>query len=184
MLCIHGDASAELTIENSHIKYASGVAVVLNNDQDTLFVTMSMKTINPDLFILNRCSQEKNQIKLKRAGANKVINPYTSGGHRMAAILARPQVEDSISVISPKHADMKLTLDEISLRGVFKYQNKNIKDSKIWEDCGISIVGIIKKNGETMINPLSDTKLSASDKVLLIGDNDKMDSFKKKLPKY
>ena len=182
MLCIHGDATAELTIENSHIKYASGVAVVLNNDQDNLFVTMSMKTINPDLFILSRCSQEENQ--LKRAGANKIINPYTSGGHRMAAILARPQVEDSISVISPKHADMNLTLDEISLRGFFKYENKSIKVLKIREEYGKSIVGIIKKNGETMINPLSDTKLSTSDKVLLIGDNDKMDSFKKKLPKY
>ena len=184
MLCINGDATAENTINDAKINNAAGVAVVLNNDQDNLFVTMSMKTTNPELFILSRCSKEENQPKLLRAGANKVINPYTAGGHRMAAMLSKPQVEDSISVISPKHADMNLTLDEISLRGLFSYENKTIKESQIREKYGITIVGIIKKNGETKINPSSDTKLSTSDTVLLIGDNDNLDSFKKILPSY
>ena len=184
MLCINGDATAENTINVAKINNAAGVAVVLNNDQDNLFVTMSMKTTNPELFILSRCSKEENQPKLLRAGANKVINPYTAGGHRMAAMLSKPQVEDSISVISPKHADMNLTLDEISLRGLFSYENKTIKESQIREKYGITIVGIIKKNGETKINPSSDTKLSTSDTVLLIGDNDNLDSFKKILPSY
>ena len=58
MLCIHGDAASETTIQESQIKNAGGVAVVLNNDQDNLFVTMSIKTVNPDSFILSRFSKE------------------------------------------------------------------------------------------------------------------------------
>ena len=184
MLCIHGDATAESTIQESQIISACGVAVVLNNDQDNLFVTMSMKTVNPDLFILSRCSKEENQIKLTRAGASKVINPYTAGGHRMAAILSNPQVEYSISLISPKHTDMNLILDEISLRGFFEFENKTIRETKIQEIYGVTIVGIIKKNGKTITNPTSEIKLSTSDKVLFIGDYHKMKKFTNNLPKH
>ena len=182
-LYIKGDATTEKTIQESQISKASGVSVVLNNDQDNLFVTMSMKTLNPDLFIISRCAKEENQPKLLRAGASKVINPYTAGGHRMAAILSKPQVEDSISVISPKHTDINLTIEEISLRGLFIYENKTISESKIREDFQLTIVGIIKKNGESVINPDSNTKLSTSDKVLLIGSYEKIKIFESTLTK-
>ena len=151
--------------------------MVLNNDQDNLFVTMSMKTLNPNLFIISRCAKQENQPKLLRAGANKVINPYTAGGHRMAAILSKLQVEDSISVISSKHTDINLTIEEISLRAVFIYENKTINESKIRENFQLTIVGIIRKNGESIINPDSNTKLSTSDKVLIIGSYEKIKVF-------
>ena len=107
-----------------------------------------MQTANPDLFILSRCAKEDNYSKLIRAGANKVINPYTAGGHRMAEILLKPQVEDSISVVSPKHSDLNLTLDEISFKGLNQYAGVLIKDSNIREEYDIMIVGIIKeRNG-------------------------------------
>ena len=43
----------------------------------------------------------------------------------MAEILIKPQVEDSISVISPKNSKMNLSIDEISLNGVKKYDGIN-----------------------------------------------------------
>jgi voltage-gated potassium channel len=182
MFCINGDATSEEILKDAKIDKAIGVAVVLDTDQENLFVTMSMKTTNPDLFILSRCSKEDNQSKLLRAGANKVVNPYTAGGHRMAEILSKPQVEDSISVISPKHSEMNLTLDEISLTGLTKYDGISIKDSKIKEEFSVSIVGIIKEDGNSIINPNSDSILEMNDTILLIGENDKMNLFKAQLP--
>ena len=182
MFCINGDATSEEILKDAKIDKAIRVAVVLDTDQENLFVTMSMKTTNPDLFILSRCSKEDNQSKLLRAGANKVVNPYTAGGHRMAEILSKPQVEDSISVISPKHSEMNLTLDEISLTGLTKYDGISIKDSKIKEEFSVSIVGIIKEDGNSIINPNSDSILEMNDTILLIGENDKMNLFKAQLP--
>ena len=46
----------------------------------------------------------------------------------------------------------------------------------------LTIVGIIKKNGESTINPNSNTKLSTSDKLLLIGSYDKIKKFEENLP--
>ena len=180
--CVHGDATSEETLTSARVDQASGVAVVLDTDQDNLFVTMSMKTTNPELFILSRCSKDDNKSKLIRAGANKVVNPYTAGGHRMAEILLKPQVEDSISVLSPKHAKMNLTLDEISLKNLDRYDGILIKDSKIREDYDVTIIGIIRNTGESLINPEPDTILNTSDTILLIGEVSNMDRFKANLP--
>jgi len=182
MYCIHGDATSEETLIDARVDKATGVAVVLDTDQENLFVTMSMKTAYPELFILSRCSNEKNKSKLIRAGANKVINPYTAGGHRMAEILSKPQVEDSISVLSPKHASLNLTLDEISLKDMDQYDNVLLKDSNIREKYDVIVVGIIRNNGDSIINPEPDTILNTTDIILLMGDADKMDKFKETLP--
>ena len=182
MLCINGDATSDEILQNAQIDKAAGVAVVLDTDQENLFVTMTIKTTNPDIFLLSRCAKEYNESKLLRAGANKVINPYKAGGHRMAEMLSKPQVEDSISVVSPKHADMNLTLDEISLKKCKEYDNVTINDSKIRENYDVNIVGIIKDNGESIINPEPDTLLNTNDIILLIGDEDKMSVFKEQLP--
>ena len=182
MFCVNGDATSEETLQDARVDKAVGVAVVLDTDQDNLFVTMSMKTTNPDLFILSRCAKEDNQSKLIRAGANKVVNPYTAGGHRMAEILSKPQVEDSISVVSPKHSDLNLTLDEISLKDLNQYDGVLIKDSNIREEFDVMIVGIIKETGESIINPAPNTILSNKYTILLMGESDKMDRFKAELP--
>ena len=182
MFCVNGDATSEETLQDARVDQAAGVAVVLDTDQDNLFVTMSMKTTNPDLFILSRCSMEDNQSKLIRAGANKVVNPYTAGGHRMAEILSKPQVEDSISVVSPKHSDLNLILDEISLKDLTQYDGVLIKDSNIREEFDVMIVGIIKETGKSIINPSPDTILSNKYTILLMGEPDNMDRFKAELP--
>ena len=182
MLCINGDATSDEILQDAQIDKALGVAVVLDTDQENLFVTMTIKTTNPDIFLLSRCAKEYNESKLLRAGANKVINPYKAGGHRMAEMLAKPQVEDSISVVSPKHSDLNLTLDEISLKNCKEYNNVTINESRIREDYDVTIVGIIKDTGESIINPESNTLLNTNDIILLIGEEDKMSLFKDKLP--
>ena len=182
MLCLHGDATSDDTLLSANIDKASGVAVVLDTDQDNLFVTMTIKTKYPDIFLLSRCAIEDNQSKLIRAGANKVINPYVSGGHRMAEILIKPQVEDSISVISPKNTKMNLTIDEISLNGVEKYDGVTIKESGIRDKFGISVVGIMDDEGKSTINPSSDEVLYSKQTISLIGQVEKMDRFKDQLP--
>ena len=100
----------------------------------------------------------------------------------MAEILNKPQVEDYKSVISPKNSNMNLSIDEISLNGVQKYDSVTIKESRIREKFGISIVGIMDDNGKSMINPSSDQILTSNQTIILIGDVDKMNKFKEELP--
>ena len=77
---------------------------------------------------------------------------------------------------------MNLTLDEISLKNMVKYEGVLLRDSKIREEYDIMIVGIIKNTGESIINPEPDTVLNTTDTVLLMGEVKNMDRFKAILP--
>ena len=100
----------------------------------------------------------------------------------MAEILAKPQVEDSISVTSTKHSDLNLTIDEISLSGSNQYEGISIGELSILKQLNINIVGIIKSDGKTDINPNSETILSIEDTILLIGNENNLNKFKDTLP--
>ena len=100
----------------------------------------------------------------------------------MAEILIKPQVEDSISVISPKNSKMNLTIDEISLKGVDKYNGITIKDSGIRDKFDISVVVIMDDKGKSIMNPASSEVLDTNQTIILIGDVEKMDKFKEELP--
>ena len=178
MYCIHGDVTKEETLQAARIEHAKGAAVVLDTDQDNLFVTMSIRTYNPDLFLLSRCAVEDNKEKLIRAGADKVVNPYTAGGHRMAEMLTKPQVEDSVSITTPKYDNIDLSVDEISLEYLIKFDGVKIKDTKLREEFNVLIVGIINDNGQATMNPDPETVLTTSDTVLIMGDTGKLSQFK------
>jgi len=180
ILCLHGDATMDETLKSANIERASGIAVVLDTDQDNLFVTMSIRTINPDVFLLSRCSKEANHAKIKRAGANKVVNPYTAGGHRIAEMLLSPLVEDSVSVVSQTHQNVDLSLDEISLESLTQFHGVTIKESKLREKFNLMIVGIIDSKGDSKINPAPETILNANSSILLMGNKENMNRFKRK----
>ena len=107
---ILGDATIEKTLEEAGIHEAAGIVVCLNNDPDNLFVTLTARSLNHNAFLVSRCSQINNKPKLKQAGANKVVNPYTAGGHRMAELLISPELEDTVS-LSLKQGVVDLAID-------------------------------------------------------------------------
>jgi len=78
-------------------------------------------------------------------------------------------VEDSISVLSPKHTDMNLTIDEISLENLTQYDGVHLIDTNIREDYDVMVVGIINSAGEANINPEPERVLNTSDTILLNG---------------
>ena len=131
MLCIHGDATLDQILQSASVSKARGIAVALNNDQDNLFVTMSIRTLNHEAFLVSRCSKDQNKSKLNRSGANKVINPYITGGFRMAEILTRPEIEDSFSVDGYNNQYFNLNIDEISISKIPAFIGKSIAKTKI-----------------------------------------------------
>ena len=178
MFCINGDATLDDTLSSANIKNANGVAIALNNDQDNLFVTMTLRSFNPNAFILSRCSNDQNKHKLIRSGANKVINPYIAGGHRMVEMLLRPEIIDSVNVNSDENNDLDIHIDEISIKNIPDFVDISIKNTLIREKFDLLIVCIKKHdNSNNIINPSSDYVLKEKDTILVIGDKGKLDYF-------
>ena len=180
---ILGDATIEKTLEEAGIHKAAGIVVCLNNDPDNLFVTLTARSLNHDAFLVSRCSQINNKPKLKQAGANKVVNPYTAGGHRMAELLISPELEDTVS-LSLKQGIIDLAIDEVNLTNLNSFHGVKIKDSTIREEFNLIIVGLVNGDGSYEINPDPELLLSADHTVMIMGQKRQLQQFKDKFPSH
>lgn len=177
-----GDANADETLEAVGVKYAKGIVVTLGTEQDNLFVTMSVRTLNQKVFLLSRCSHEDTEYKLKRAGADKVVNPYVAGGHKMTELLIEPSIEDTVSISTPQF-DIDLVVEEININDVPNLIGVLIIDSNIRKKYNLIIIGIKDKKGKLQLNPNMDVKLEKDQTIMLIGAKDNMKKFRKECPK-
>jgi voltage-gated potassium channel len=180
---ILGDATIEKTLEEAGIHEAAGIVVCLNNDPDNLFVTLTARSLNHDGFLVSRCSQINNKQKLKQAGADKVVNPYTAGGHRMAELLISPELEDTVS-LSLSQDIVDLAIDEVNLANLNSFHGVKIKDSKIREEFNLIIVGLVNGDGSYEINPDPELQLSADHTVMIMGQKVQLQQFKDRFPSH
>lgn len=176
-LVIKGDATLDETLELAQIKKAKGLAIVLSHDTDNLFVTMTAKTMNQELFIISRSSEVGNAVKFVRAGASKVVNPYEAGGHKIFQLLIAPYIEDSMEIKTPSRT-LELLMEEIKLENCTKYEQVPIKLSRIREDFQLLIAGIVHEDDEIVFNPDPKTKLNCSQTLMLIGEKESLRKFK------
>lgn len=102
ILFVQGDATDDDTLIKAGILRAKGLITAVTSESANVYITLTARGLNPDLFILARSVEEGSEIKLKRAGATKVISPYRIGANRMAWRFYVPRW--LISSISPSAA--------------------------------------------------------------------------------
>ncbi|MDY6967973.1 MAG: potassium channel protein [Spirochaetota bacterium] len=167
-LYIHMDATSDEAIMKAGIMKAKGIVPAVRSDADNVFITLTAKGLRPDIFILSRSSDEKSEIKLKRAGASKVVTPYLIGGKRMAQSLIRPTVVDFID-IAMMNNHLGLVMEEAQVQEGSPLIGKSLLDSNLKKDFGIIIVAIKKYHGEMIYNPKYSEILDINDVIVLIG---------------
>ena len=90
VLYIIGEATNEETLIRAGIRRARGLLTVLATDADNVFLVLTAKNHNPEVFTVARADQNSAKTTLYAAGADKVISPYDLGARRMAHAVLRP----------------------------------------------------------------------------------------------
>ena len=175
-LNLHADATFDTTLREAGIMNSKGIAITLDTDQDNLFVTMSAKNLNPDCFLLSRCSQKETGRKLKRAGADKIVNPYIAGGHRMKELLIAPYLEDIVSM-NTGQSNLDFVLEELKIDELPHLNGVKIKQTNLREKYSLMIIGVIDESGNKIVNPDPEYELSNEHKIILIGDKNNMELY-------
>jgi len=125
--------------------------------------------LNPDLYILARSGEEGSELKLKRAGANKVVSPYVIGGTRMAQSILRPNVVDFIEIATgSEHVDLQM--DEVNIPQYSQFAGQTLISSGFRKETGVIIVGIKKTNGKMIFNPHSNAVIEGGDTLIVLGE--------------
>jgi len=152
-LYLQMDATSDEALLKAGIMNARGLVTAVRADANNVFITLTAKGLRPDIFVMSRTSDVKNEEKLKRAGATRVVSPYYIGGRRMAQILKQPTVVDFIDIATMGNK-LGLMMDEAEIRPGSQLIGKNLIESHLRKDFGVIIVAIKKPSGDMIFNPL------------------------------
>lgn len=168
-LHMKGDATLDETLLKAGIRRAKGLISVVTSDTENVYITLTARGLNPDLYILARSGEEGSDIKLKRAGANKVVSPYIIGGTRMAQSILRPNVVDFIEIATGSdHLDLQM--EEITIPPHSVFAGESLVSSGFRKETGVIIIGIKKSNGKMVFNPHSHAKIEGNDTLIVLGE--------------
>jgi len=170
-LFLEMDATSEEALMAAGIMMAKGLVTAVNSDANNVFITLTAKGLRPDIFVLARSSEEKNEGKLIKAGATRVVSPYMIGARRMAHVLKRPTVVDFIDIATMGN-QLGLIMEEAKIDTNSRFIGKNLIDSHIRQDYGVIIVAIKKLSGKMIFNPIPTETLEAGDVIVVIGKKD------------
>ncbi|MBN2644521.1 MAG: potassium channel protein [Desulfuromonadaceae bacterium] len=171
VLFVRGDATDDDCLVEAGIMRAKGLITVVTSDTDNVYITLTARGLKPDLFILARSGDKSVEKKLLRAGATKVISPYTIGASRMAQAVLRPSVVDFIEIATTHH-NLELQMEEIVIHSESDLVGKTIMSSDVRSNYGIIIVAIKKSATEKMVfNPSSQALLEANDILITLGES-------------
>lgn len=166
-----GDATHDKSLIEAGIKRARGIVCVLPTDAQNLYVILTAKELNPDIWVLARSEEEQSERRLLRAGADRVISPYTLGGNRMAMAILRPAMLDFIE-ITTRRQSLELRMDELPIRERSPIIGKSLEESGIRQRYGLIIVAVKKDSGKMIFNPVAGYVIESGDKLIALGEED------------
>ena len=169
ILHIEGDATSDQTLLAAGVGRAQGLATALTGDADNALVVISAKGLNPKIQVVPRASNGETEEKLLRAGADRVVTPYTIGGQRMALGLLQPAVNEFLNSVvfdTEKHTE----LGELEVRATSVFVGKTLRDSRLRERWGAVVVAIKKMEGDLILSPGADTLLHGGDRIILVAN--------------
>ena len=181
---VQGDATNEDVLLEAGLERASIVITALPKDTDNVFITLTVKEMNPHAYIIARSSELHSEKKLIRAGANKVVMPDLLGGAHMAQLITKPYVIEFLELLNGMSDDNDLNLEEVS----FDDLNEEVKGISLGEmdvrkKTGASIMAYKEGDIAFKFNPPASKVFKEKDIIILLGTDESIDNFKKEFCK-
>jgi voltage-gated potassium channel len=175
-ICFKGDATQDKILVEAGIKRAKGIVCVLPSDAENLYVILTAKELNQNIYIMARSEEEESEHRLLRAGADRVMSPYTLGGVRMAMAILRPAMLDFIE-ISTRGQSLELRMEEVSVCTGSPFISQSLEDSGIRKRYGLIIVAVKKDSGKMIFNPMANYIIEEGDRLIAMGEDENVKQF-------
>ena len=171
-LTVTGDAAEDNVLKKAGIERASGIIVTTANPATTVFVVLTAKVLNPNIFIVARADEDNDVQKLIRAGADRIVNPYQIGGQRLANLMIKPNVIDFFET-SFGSKEFNLTIENMELPADSPLIAKTLSETEIRKNSGATILAIVR-NDKPYINPDADFILQCNDQLVSFGSREQL----------
>ena len=170
-LYILADATKDETLKEAGIERARGLIIAIGDDADSLYITLSARGLRSDLFIEARAITSSAEAKLKKAGADRIISPYSLGARRMAELALRPAVVDFIDTVIQRRGQ-ELQLENIAIDSNSALADLTVEEAR--RRTKAAILAISKKNGKLVTNPEGEETIQAGDRLISLGTREQL----------
>jgi voltage-gated potassium channel len=163
-----GDATSDADLRRAGIIEAKALATALQTDADNIYVVLSARLLSSKIQIVARASEESASEKMQRAGATRVISPFSSGAVKMARFMISPSVEDFLEITDKQGGELELA--DVQIRANSRYLGKKLADTDLRER-GVMVIGIRRANGEKLLPPPGTAVILEGDSLFAFGSS-------------
>jgi voltage-gated potassium channel len=168
-LTLHGDAANEKTLREAGIDHAHGLVAATTTDAANIYIVLTARSLSSRLKIIARASEDRAEKHLKTAGADVVISPYASAGHRIAQSFLRPNVLDFLDIATDRSGTLQMVIEEIRIDAQSPLAGVTVGASHIHHQFGIMVLAI-RRDDQTRFNPTAQEPISAGDYLIVMGE--------------
>ena len=162
---VEGDATEEATLRAAGIERARGLITTIDSDAHNVYVILSARAMNPDLFVVARANTEDSEARLMQAGSSRVVSPYTMAGHRLAELAVRPRVVDFIDA-ALSHGELAFSMEEVEVVAGGSTVGSTVAALR---DSGVFVLAIVTGERSYEANPPADRILVAGETLVVSG---------------
>lgn len=166
---VRGDASDDATLKAAGVERAAGLISVAPTDAHNIFITLSARALNKQLYIVARSIYEQDVHKLELAGANRVVSPYVIGARRIASAIFHPSVSDFLDANGgPEETGWEI--EELRVGPAAPFAGKSFRESGIRDRTGCTVLALREGGTQRLTgNPSPETVIRAGDLLVVVG---------------
>lgn len=170
---VPGNGTTDEVLRAAGVTRARGLVTCIDSDPENVYVTLTARALNPELYIVGRASSSEVMKKLHQAGADHAVSPYVMAGHRITSLSLRPGVVDFIDA-ALNRIDMGFSVQEMRVTKGDSLDRQNIGDLR---KRGLFVLAIRYDDGAYEPNPADERFVSAGQHLIVSGANSVLEEF-------
>ena len=174
VLHVAGDATSDDVLRRAGIERAATLVSALGTSVDNLYVTLSSRKMNPDLFIVSRADDSESMAKMLQVGADRAVNPYEIAGSRMASLATQPNVADFVDVVV-HDGTFEAKLREFRLPDGSDFVGQTIDDLAIRQETGAVVLSVRDRSAQFHTDDVTSRPFADGDVIVAIGSDAALD---------
>jgi voltage-gated potassium channel len=167
LAAVHGSAVEEDILEEAGLSKAVAVVAALPSDADNLFLVMTARNINPKLNIVARSEDEANAAKLLKAGATRVVSPYSAGGRNIFTLLTAPAVTD-VTEMFASDGQPQMKVQQVRVGKDSNLAGKTIGNTYVQKTIKGIVLAIRRPDGNNIFNPDPSRLIAVGDTLYVV----------------
>jgi voltage-gated potassium channel len=174
---VQGNATDERILRQAGIDRARVLVTALNTDADNLYVTLTARSMAPELFIVSRAASESAVDKLLYAGADRVVNPQDLGGARMAALAVQPHVAEFLDVVM-HDGSLEFRLEQIEVPVDSPLAGETLRSARVHDRTGTLVLAMRHPGKDFRTNPPPTAEIVGGEVLIVIGDAEQVGALR------